>query len=52
MTKFTYALEADEEDGIGQSDEGVFRQLSKFTYSLEMDEEDRIGWSNEGYSDN
>ena len=51
LTKFTYILETDEEDGMGWSMR-IFKQLTKFTYILDTDEEDGMGWSDERPSNN
>ena len=47
LTKFTYFLETDEEDGDDQMRD--LKPIDKITYSLETDEEDEIWWSDERY---
>ena len=41
LTKITYSLETDEEEGW--SDVRFLKTLAKFTYSLETEEEEEIG---------
>ena len=43
MTKFTYSLETDKEDGIDERIREIIKRLTKFTYILETDEEDGMG---------
>ena len=46
LTRFTYELETDDEEGIGWIRWEEFKQSTKFTYDLETDEEetDRMRW--------